>query len=256
MKNNTINIERILYLFSFFFATMGVIVGIVLPQDQLPEIITKGPRIAIVILHILCSCASLYLFIKPNLRIFIIFLQLEGITGFFTQLEFMGIFFFYTSTFILFFMYSNERDLKKFRIKTCIWGFFHILCLAFSFTRSWNFGLTCVFGSIYTGLFFMLFYKIIRARFSVFTSANEYMNPVLKNLKPGQSLYLKDYGLTDRQRSLVLDCLYNRLTYKQLSEKYNISVSLVKYEFSNIFKIFEVSKLEELTILLLQYETK
>lgn len=102
----------------------------------------------------------------------------------------------------------------------------------------------------------MLFYKIIRARFSVFASANEYINPVLKNLKPGQALYLKDYGLTERQQALVLDCLYNRLTYKQLSEKYNISVSLVKYEFSNIFKIFEVGKLEDLTILLLQYETK
>lgn len=51
----------------------------------------------------------------------------------------------------------------------------------------------------------------------------------------------------------MFDYINNGLNYKDLSDKYYVSLSTVKKEFTDIYKIFNVTKLEELHILLLQY---
>ena len=48
----------------------------------------------------------------------------------------------------------------------------------------------------------------------------------------------------------------NKLSYKELSEKYFVSISTVKKIFADIFKIFNVSNIEELRLLLLQYQVE
>jgi len=53
---------------------------------------------------------------------------------------------------------------------------------------------------------------------------------------------------------MILDNIQNNLSYKQLSEKYFVSVSTVKKDFSEVFQVFEVTKLEELHLLLLRYQ--
>ena len=52
----------------------------------------------------------------------------------------------------------------------------------------------------------------------------------------------------------ILDNLHENCSYKDLSEKYFVSLSTVKKDFSELFKIFGVTKLEELHLLLLQYK--
>ena len=46
------------------------------------------------------------------------------------------------------------------------------------------------------------------------------------------------------------------MSYKEISEKYYVSISTVKKIFAEVFKIFNVSNIEELRILLLQYQVK
>ena len=109
-----------------------------------------------------------------------------------------------------------------------------------------------------SSVFFFVFgcwiYSLLKAQFSCFMPKNVTENKVLSNLKPGQVLNLSDYNLTERQQTFVFENIHNSLSYKQLSEKYYVSISTVKKEFAEVYKIFCVDKLEELRILLLQYQ--
>ena len=77
---------------------------------------------------------------------------------------------------------------------------------------------------------------------------------MLANVMQGDVVSLSTYGLTGRQISLVLDYIYNQTSYKELGEKYGLGLSTIKREFSIVFKIFGVSKIEDLKMLLLQYQ--
>ena len=57
---------------------------------------------------------------------------------------------------------------------------------------------------------------------------------------------IKDLHLSDEQMQI----------YKELSEKYYVSISTVKKIFADIFKVFEVNNIEELRLLLLQYQVE
>ena len=79
---------------------------------------------------------------------------------------------------------------------------------------------------------------------------------VLSNVRKGDVISLTEYGLTGRQISLVIDYIYKQSSYKELSQQYGIGISTVKREFTIVFKIFGVSKIDELKMLLLQYQIK
>ena len=76
----------------------------------------------------------------------------------------------------------------------------------------------------------------------------------MHNQKPGTAISLSDFKLSERQINFVLANLHRNLSYKEISEEYFVSVSTVKKEFAEVYKVFNVSKLEELRILLLQYQ--
>ena len=72
----------------------------------------------------------------------------------------------------------------------------------------------------------------------------------------GSTISLSEYGLNERQSNFVIENIHNKLSYKEISEKYFVSISTVKKIFAEVFKIFNVSNIEELRILLLQYQVK
>jgi len=78
-------------------------------------------------------------------------------------------------------------------------------------------------------------------------------NSTIGSKIPGTELKLSDYDLTERQVNFIYDYINNNLTYNDLTEKYYVSLSTVKKEFADVFKIFGVTKNDELKLLLLQY---
>lgn len=70
----------------------------------------------------------------------------------------------------------------------------------------------------------------------------------------GSKLYLKDYGLTERQIDFLRYCIIEGKTYEEIAAIKEISVSVVKKEMSNCCKLFGVKNRESLRILLLQYK--
>ena len=73
-------------------------------------------------------------------------------------------------------------------------------------------------------------------------------------MSPGTEIQLSSLGMTERQVNFIYDYIMENLNYKELSEKYHVSLSTVKREFTEVYKIIGVTKLEELHILLIQYK--
>lgn len=70
----------------------------------------------------------------------------------------------------------------------------------------------------------------------------------------GQILSLSDYGLTDRQKKILLSVMNDNQTYDKIANDNCVSLSIVKMEMAQVCKIFGVKNKESLKILLLQYK--
>ena len=100
----------------------------------------------------------------------------------------------------------------------------------------------------------MWIYTILKAKLSCLFPQNVRDNNSVIGKPAGSAISLKDYNLNERQRLFVMEHIYNKLSYKEISEKHFVSISTVKKIFAEVFRIFEVSNIEELRILLLQYQ--
>ena len=110
--------------------------------------------------------------------------------------------------------------------------------------------------SIFCFAFYMWIYITLKAKLSCLFPQNVRENNTIIGKPAGSTISLTDYNLNERQRTFVIENIHNKLSYKEISEKYFVSVSTVKKIFAEVFKIFNVSNIEELRILLLQYQVK
>ena len=110
--------------------------------------------------------------------------------------------------------------------------------------------------SLFCFAFYLWIYFSLKAKLSCLIPQNVRENNAIIGKPAGSTISLSDYNLNERQRTFVLENLQNKLCYKEISEKYFVSVSTVKKIFAEVFKIFEVSNIEELRLLLLQYQVK
>ena len=65
-----------------------------------------------------------------------------------------------------------------------------------------------------------------------------------------------DFGLTKRQINFLKDYMYTKLSYKEIAEKYVVSISTVKKDMADIFCKFNVKNINELYFLLSQFVIK
>lgn len=251
MKNKKINIERVVSIISFLFLGIALYGGLTLEGD--PDSILPHSKIDICVFHSVCVTLSFFCIFKPIRLIQIIILLLESFITILTNYETLGIFFFY---FAIILLLCNDFFTKRGVLIASILFCFHIITIFLMYTHGWTRTIIAFATSIFSLSFFIWIYSILKTKLSFLIPTIISNNLAITNKQPGQELSLSDYKLTDRQINLVMDYLYNNLSYNDLSQKYNISLSTVKKDFSEIFKIFNVSKLEELHILLLQYKIK
>ena len=129
----------------------------------------------------------------------------------------------------------------------------HIINIFLMYTHGWSRTIITLGTSAFMCTFYLWLFSLLKAKFSCIIPMTVNENKCLKNKKVGSLIHLSDYNLSERQMQLILDNLHSNLSYKELSDKYYMSISLVKKEFAYIFKVFDVSKIEELHMLLLQY---
>lgn len=252
MKLQKLIMGRVVNILSFLYASLMAFICIYMQINNLvPD--TFGPIALYLIpsIHVLTSIILIPLIIKDNMLIKFFLFQIESCVAIYTGFETLGMFLFYSSIFLMYIFYFSD---KEHTYSVLIFFVIHLFFIfidpcATIFTKIIN-----IASSIYMMIMFIYCYSILRNKFSSFIPKAVTVNSNIANKKPGELLKLTDYNLTERQINFVYDYIINNLSYKTLSEKYFVSISTVKKEFTDIYKVFGVNKLEELHILLLQYK--
>lgn len=252
MSKKIFSIERVVAIIGFLFLLIAFISSFYVQPDEnsILKYVTDTQTV-VHIVHGVCAFLCFLLIFKPITVGFCFLMFVESILNILTTYEQLGIFFFYS-----YITLAITKGLfeKHTRTKIVVSFIVHIAAIILVFTHGWP----VVFISLGTTVFFMVFYiwiyKILKEQFSCFIPKKISDNSVLATEIKGSVISLAKYGLTGRQISLTLDYIYKQTSYKKLSEEYGLSISLVKKEFSEIFKTFEVTKIEELKMLLLQYQ--
>lgn len=257
MKTSTTRMERVIAAAGSVFVFVSFLASVLLDGDPLsileliPLRFNGHPFTSILlpIVHGTTFLIGISCLIKPGIkRLYILMLVESGVT-IITGYEQLGIFFFYAALILI--IIGGQFSKKSFF--TCyMLLIYHIISIFLMFTHGWPKTFVALFTSVFYGAFFICVYKYLKAEFCIIP-ANVSDHELFHTTK-GKSLSLKTTGLSERQINLVYDYLNENLSYKDLSEKYFISISTVKKEFSSIFHIFKVDNINELKMLLLQFQ--
>lgn len=255
MKRNQVNVERVVSVIGFVFLTVVALLAYFVFDGDKKSIIEKvaDSHIVITIIHSLCALIVFITIFKPNINLYITVLIIESNLTIITDFDQLGIFLFYAAILLI---YSKDlysmKNAKMAVFLYCI----HNVALILTFPHGWRYTVVAFGYSIFTFAFYIWIYSLFKARFSCYLPKKVIVCESIINKKPGEKISLSDYNLSERHVTFVLENLHNNLSYKELSDKYNVSVSTVKKVFSEVYKIFNVTKLEELRILLLQYQVE
>lgn len=254
MKRNRINVERVVSVVGFIFLIVAGIASLFMNGDK-KSIIEKvcDTRIVIPIVHFTCAVIVFFTIFKPCDILLKIVLMVESVLTINTDYEQLGILFFYATIMLnLCKGVGNRHALRTLIILFII----HIISLLGTYTHGWWYTVIAYGSSAFSCVFYYWVYYILKAKLSCVIPTNIANNKTLTNVPQGSEISLKDYKLNERQIKFVIECLHNNLSYKELSDKYFVSISTVKKVFAEVYKIFNVSNLNELRMLLLQYQVK
>lgn len=248
MKTRWITTERVVAITASVFLTVALIVSILLNGD--PECVIPHTEIIIPCVHAVCVLLAITCIFWPNFYLQFLILQIESVLTIITALPFLGVFLFYGSVFLYM---CQQYTIKRIIHNLSIYLGIHITAILLTYPHGWLGTILTLFCSIFYASFFVWIYVILKTKFSCFSPTKVAYHSTISNKIPGTTIKLKDFKLNERQRTFIVENLHNQLSYKALSEKYNVSISTVKKEFSYIFDVFGVTKQEELHLLLLQF---
>lgn len=241
----TTSIISFLFVFTVFISCLILIFTKTQPQSIVPYSIYFVPAV-----HALCAVLSFIMIFKFYYPIMFFMLQLESAICILTNFEILGIFFYYIAVFLIFIIYYQTKPVKY---VVCICYSIHLLLLLFTINYGWPRFVIDLFTSFYMMAIYLWLYNLLKVRFSCFKPSMIMSNSTIGDRIPGTVLKLSEFELTERQVNFILDYVNNNLSYNDLTEKYYVSLSTVKKEFAEVFKVFGVTKNDELKLLLLQY---
>ena len=255
MIRNRLSSERVVAVVGLVFLLIAAFSSVFYFHGAPNSIIEKiaATRIVIPVVHFLCVLLTLIYLIKPNSFLLISIFFIESELTILTNYEELGIFFFYAAV-----IYMLCSDLLVNKSKKCMIVLFviHLITLCLTFGHGINYMLVDIGYSLFCFAFYMWIYTILKAKLSCLIPTNVRDNNTIIGKPAGSKISLSDYNLNERQRTFLMEHIHNKLSYKELSEKYFVSISTVKKIFADIFKIFNVSNIEELRLLLLQYQVE
>ena len=248
-NKNILTPHRIFEFCGFLILSAAFIISLKLPAEPLTWI--PFAQITVPVVNGLCALACIPLIIKPGIKW--IEISLFFVQSFFTTwtgYETLGMFL-YSAMIVLLFCYGFFKKYlhRKAIILVIIWGIWLSGVIPFGIAR-------CVL--VYTTFLFMLAFY-----YAVYSKLKELLAPLLpvqaeeatiKLPAVERTINLTDYNFTERQQKLIFDFMQYNSTYKELSDKFYISVSTVKKDMAEILRLFGVKTSEELRQLLSPYE--
>lgn len=251
MNINKINTERVVSIVGCMFLLCAGICSLFIGGHPKSIIEYIAPtKVVIPTVHFICCLFSFFTIFKPNYYYLTFILIVESNLTILTEYETLGIFFFYASLSLIIIKDMWER---KRTVLIVVLTIIHFLALIGSYPFGILQTIISVASSIFVFAFCLWILTLLRAQFSCYLPKNITENEVMQNKKHGAVISLSEYNLTERQKKFLLANLQNK-SYKEISSEYYVSISLVKKEFSEIFRVFAVTNLNELRILLRQYQ--
>lgn len=251
MNRRWITTERVVAVTASIFLSVAFVVSILLDGDA--NCIFPHSEIFIPSVHLVCVILAIICIFFPNFYLQFLIMQIESVLTILTDLPFLGIFLFYGSVFIFL---CQPYTIKAIVKHLTVYLLFHIAAIFLSYTHGWPMTFVSLACSAFYASFFVWIYTILKTKFSCFTPSRVTHHSTISHKLPGSEIILSDFKLNERQKNFIIENLHNNLSYKEISDKYNVSISTVKKEFTYIFDVFGVSKQEELHLLLLQYQVK
>lgn len=244
--------ERVINVVCFIYAvTMTILCLSMLYTKTVPAFFPWYAVYTIPTVHLICSIIVFCLIFKENLILRFFLFQIESWVAIYTGFAEIGMFLYYASIFSLYIHYfTDKKDFKH--VTICF--IFHLFFLIISPSTNIATKVVNIASSIFMMIMFMYFYEVLKNKFSSFIPKAVTLNSNISDKVPGETIKLSEYNLTERQINFIYDNIIENLTYNDLVEKYFVSLSTVKKEFADVYKIFGVTKLSELQILLLQYK--
>ncbi len=254
MDRNRLSSERVVAVAGFVFLLIAAIISLFFDGDKnsILELIANT-RILIPVVHFLCVALALVDVIRPNSYITLSIFLIESELTILTSYQELGIFFFYAAVIIIL---CKDLILNKSKKTLIILFILHFISLGLSYTHGIKYMFVAMGYSMFCMVFYLWIYSVLKAKLSCLFPKNVRENNTIIGKPAGATISLSDYNLNERQRLFVIENIHNKMSYKEISEKYFVSISTVKKIFAEVFKIFEVSNIEELRILLLQYQVK
>ena len=255
MEKHRIGSERVVAVVGLIFLLIATVLSIFCFNGAPTSIIEKIAPTSIVIpaVHFLCVLLAITYLIKQNSFLLISIFFIESELTILTNYEELGIFFFYAGV-----IYCLCSDLFIIKSKKSLIALFvaHLITLCLTFPHGITYMLIDIGYSLFCFAFYMWIYTMLKAKLSCLIPKNVRDNNTIIGKPAGSVISLSDYNLTERQITFLMEHFHNKLSYKDLSEKYFVSLSTVKKIFADIFKIFDVSNVEELRLLLIQYQVE
>ncbi len=254
MDRSRISSERVVAVVGVVFLLIAAITSLFFDGDS-KSIIEKvaDTSIVIPIVHFTCVVLALIYLFTTNAYLLVSILMVESELTILTNYEELGIFFFYAA---IIYMLCTDFLVDKSRRPVVILFIVHMITLLLTFPHGVKSMVVDIGYSFFCFAFYLWIYSILKVKFSCLFPQNVRENNTIIGKPAGSTISLSDYNLNERQINFLMDHIHNKLSYKEISEKYFVSISTVKKIFADIFKIFNVSNIEELRILLLQYQVK
>ena len=254
MNKNRISSERVVAVIGLVFLLVAAIISLLMngaPKSVIEKIAPTS--VVIPVVHFICVGLAVVFLISQNLYVMIAIFIIESELTILTNYEELGIFFFYAAIILIL-----CKDLIKNKPrKKVFWMFLaHLITILLTYTNGIKYMLIDFSYSMFCFTFYMWIYFTLKSKLSCLFPQNVRENNTIIGKPAGSEISLSDYNLNERQRTFVIENIHNKLSYKEISEKYYVSLSTVKKIFADVFKIFNVSNIEELRILLLQYQVK
>lgn len=244
--------EKFMLLSSFLLLSTATIFSIINNND-IPTIIPCH-TVTIPIINGLSTLICFILFFtKENFYLHSLVLFVQGICTVLTGYELLGAFL-YSCLFII--LFCNKFFVTKTKFKftfLCVcWGLALLGLIPFGWQR---FILEVVISLFFAG-YYAYIYKKLESFLSILVPAKNTSAPLQGLPERGSEIDLSTFDLSDRQIKILKDYMDNKLSYKEISEKYYISISTVKKDMADIFCKFNVKNINELYFLLSQFVIK
>lgn len=240
-----LTIFGLIYILLDFFLTIHMMI-----QGEL-ELHFQYLNLIYPIAHFTCFILGIIVLIKKNKHLFFLVFQIESIISLISDFALIGIFLFHASMFILYIDYYDSKKANKI-MRLCF--LIHVIVLCYNFIINWEKAVIYLLSTIFSYFVFTYIAELLKSKYSCFIPTTVTLQSKLSNIEPGKKIKLSELGLNERQCNFIYDYVINNLSYNDLTEKYFVSLSTVKKEFADSYKILGVNKLEELHILLLQYQ--